>query len=359
VILRRDRQAAVIAGIVLVLAHLWGAAAMYTAPHGPMLKVVAIQPNIQIEDRKTEEGRRADLERLEQLTRKAAINRPALVVWPESAIPGDLRSDSELVDLLQHLTDEIDTPLIVGASQVEKFATGESEIRVGRHIFNTAYLFKPGEPLGQPYRKRVLVPFAEYLPHVDTIPWPEWLAPRVAEMTAGDRGQLFHVSDALTVGALICWENLFSALARESVGNGAQVLVQLTNDVWFGRSAAPRQHNLMSVMRAVENRVPVVIASNTGPSQIIDGYGHIVAGVPNLFQPGIIATEVRIDQGPTFYTVAGDSVVLFGLMVLAVWVSGWYWSIHRRRSIPLAPDRGMGKALTTTMNCRGAKEVIR
>lgn len=113
---------------------------------------------------------------------------------------------------MQRLTDEIGVPLIVGAAQVEKFATGESEITVGHHIFNTAYLLKPGESLGQPYRKRVLVPFAEYLPHADTIPWPEWLAPRVAEMTPGDHAQLFRVTSNLTVGTLICWENLFASL---------------------------------------------------------------------------------------------------------------------------------------------------
>jgi len=122
-------------------------------------------------------------------------------------------------------------PLIVGAAEVEKFAASAPEMTVGRRAFNSAYLARPGEPLDQPYRKRVLVPFAEYLPHPDFIPWPEWLAPRVSEMTPGQSTQLFNVSRDLSIGALICWEKLFAPLARKSAQSGAQILMQLNNDV--------------------------------------------------------------------------------------------------------------------------------
>ncbi len=316
VILSRERRAAMIIGLMLVLAHGWGAAVLFFAPHGSSISVTAIQPNIQIADRQTEERRIANLAHLERLTLAAAEDRPSLIVWPESAIPGDLGSDPELVARLQRLTDKIGIPLIVGAAQVEKFATGETEVTIGRRIFNTAYLLKSGEALAEPYRKRMLVPFAEYLPHPDFIPWPEWLAPRVSEMTPGERAQLFHTRGGLSIGTLICWENLFAPLARESVNSGAQLLVQLTNDVWFGHSAAPYQHNLMSVMRAVENRIPIVIASNTGPSQIIDGYGRVLAGGPDFFTVGMATGNIHPQAGSTLYSVVGD---LFVPGVLAGW----------------------------------------
>jgi apolipoprotein N-acyltransferase len=322
VILGREKQAAMIAGIILALAHLWGAVALHDAPQGSTIKVTAIQPNIQIAEREKEEGRRANLDRLELLTREASTDRPTLIVWPESAIPGDLPSDPPLVARLQRLTDEIGIPLIVGAAQIEKFAKGDPDITIGRRIFNTAYVLEPGEPLGRPYRKRILVPFAEYRPLADTIPWPEWLAPRVAEMTAGDGGQLLRVRENLSVGPLICWENLFAPLARASVRNGAQLLVQLTNDVWFGHSAAPYQHNLMSVMRAVENRVPIMIASNTGPSQIIDGYGRIVSGTPGVFVEGTAAGDIHVGSGVTWYTTTGDASVL---MLFVIWCFYFVW----------------------------------
>jgi hypothetical protein len=82
------------------------------------------------------------------------------------------------------------------------------------------------------------------------------------------------------------------------------------NDVWFGHSAAPHQHNLMSVMRAVENRVPIVIASNTGPSQIIDGYGRVVASVPGMFTDGLATGTMHTETTGTLYSAVGDVFVL-------------------------------------------------
>jgi apolipoprotein N-acyltransferase len=321
-ILRREQREVLAAGLILAIAHGWGAEVLSTAPQGQTIKVAAIQPNIQIADRSTEAGRSANLQHLEQLTRSVATQRPALIVWPESAIPGDLSSDPQLVERLQDLTDEIEIPLVLGAAQIEKFATGGPEVTIGRRLFNTAYLLQPNEALSEPYRKRVLVPFAEYLPYPGIIPWPEWLAPRVSEMTPGGQAQLFKVTAELSVGTLICWENLFAPLARESVGNGAQLLVQLTNDVWFGRSAAPYQHNLMSIMRAVENRVPIVIASNTGPSQIIDGYGRVLAGVPDLFTAGVTTGSIYAQAGSTLYSARGD---LFIPGVFVAWAIPFLW----------------------------------
>lgn len=313
-ILQRAQQGALVAGVILALAHLWGASVLSSKQPGPTIQVVAIQPNILIGERKTEAGRREHMERLEQLTRAAAADRPTLIVWPESAIPGNLQADPMLIARLQGLSDAIRIPLILGAAEVEKFATGDTAVTIDRRVFNTAHFLRPGEPPAQPYRKRMLVPFAEYLPHPDIIPWPEWLAPRVSEMTPGENSQLFLVTKDLTVGTLICWENVFAPLARESVRNGANLLVQLTNDVWFGHSAAPWQHNLMSVMRAVENRVPIVIASNTGPSQIIDGYGRVVAGTTTIFTKGLATGSIHTGVGGTVYTAVGD-VFVFGVLV--------------------------------------------
>ena len=310
--LRRERTYATVALLILVTAHAWGATELFSPASGRSIRVAALQPNIQVGDRTTEAGREANLARLERLTREAASERPDLIVWPESAIPGDV-SDPALLHRLQQLSSDTAVPLILGAAEVEKFATGDNLLTIGRRLFNTAHLFQPSGATSPPYRKRMLVPFAEYVPQADVIPWPEWLAPRVTELTAGDSGQLFTIAPQMSVAALICWENLFSHLARESVNGGAQLLVQLTNDVWFGPTAAPRQHNLMSVMRAVENRVPVVIASNAGPSQLIDGYGRVVAATSNVFQESAITGAVALGGGGTVYSKTGDWFVLFVL----------------------------------------------
>ena len=307
--LRQERRFAAATLLILITVHAGGATELFSSTSGHSITVTAIQPNIQIGDRTTEAGRDINLTRLERLTREAASSHPDLIVWPESAIPGDL-SDPSLISRLQRLSRETGVPLILGAAQVEKFATGDSLLTIGRRAFNTAHLFQPNGSTSPPYRKRMLVPFAEYLPHADIIPWPEWLAPRVTELTAGDTGQLFTLAPRISVGALICWENLFSDLARESVNSGAQLLVQLTNDVWFGQTAAPKQHNLMSVMRAVETRTPVVIASNTGPSQVIDGYGRVVVTTSGSFLESTIAGVVALGGGGTVYSRTGDWFVL-------------------------------------------------
>lgn len=318
--LRRERRFATAALLILAIVHGWGASELFSPTAGRSMTVAAIQPNIQIGDRTTEAGRDANLTRLEQLTREAASSFPDLIVWPESAIPGDL-ADPALVTRLQWLSRDTGVSLILGAAEVEKFTTGDSLLTIGRRAFNSAHLFKPNGTTSPPYRKRMLVPFAEYVPHADVIPWPEWLAPRVTELTPGDAGQLFALTPQMSVSALICWENLFSRLARESVRGGAQLLVQLTNDVWFGPTAAPRQHNLMSVMRAVENRVPIVIASNTGPSQVIDGYGRVVATTPDTFLESTITAAIAIGGSGTLYSRTGDWFVLLapiGAIVLHI-----------------------------------------
>jgi apolipoprotein N-acyltransferase len=297
---------------------------------------VAVQPNIQIGDRMTEAGREDNLTRLEELTREVASANPDLIVWPESAIPGDL-ADRSLIDRLQRLSNESGTPLILGAAEVEKFATGDRLLTIGRRAYNTAHLFRPDQPSAPPYRKRMLVPFAEYLPHPDIIPWPEWLAPRVMELTPGGQAQLFSVRPGLAVGALICWENLFAPLARESVNNGATLLVQLTNDVWFGRSAAPWQHNLMSVMRAVENRTPIIVSSNTGPSQLIDGQGRIQAEIRHLFSAGAVRGHLQTGAGGTFYSAVGDAALFVFLLPLALW-SLWRWRAQASSHMVRHPD---------------------
>ena len=312
--LRQERKSAAVAILILLTVHAWGATELVSPASGEPIRVAAIQPNIQIGDRTTEAGRDVNLTRLERLTREAASTHPDLIVWPESAIPGDL-SDPSLISRLQRLSHETGVPLILGAAQVEKFATGDSLLTIGRRAFNTAHLFQPSGSTSLPYRKRMLVPFAEYLPHADVIPWPEWLAPRVTELTAGDHGQLFTLAPRISVGALICWENLFSDLTRESVNSGAQLLVQLTNDVWFGQTAAPKQHNLMSVMRAVETRTPVVIASNTGPSQVIDGHGRVVVATSGSFLESTTAGVVALGGGGTVYSRTGDWFVLLTPLV--------------------------------------------
>lgn len=311
----REWRSAMAAALIVGSAHAGGGLVLALADPGQPLSVAAVQPSIGVHERDDPSGREAIWQRLDRLTREAAQARPAVIVWPETAV-GDPRHDRTVAARLASLSLDIKVPLVVGAAETEKFVSAKSgTVSAGqRDIFNSAYFVVDGAPLGEPYRKRKLVPFGEYLPLRDTVAWPLWLVPEIVDGQAGESAEQFLVArlgesdsrDKVRLGVLICWENMFAEFSREAVKGGAQVLVQLTNDVWFGRTRASAQHNAASVLRAVENRVPVVIASNTGPSQIIDAHGRVLARIGPLFSEGVVQALVNIGQAGTHYTRTGD-----------------------------------------------------
>ncbi len=334
ILTRRAWPSAVVAALIIALAHGAGAVALSQPIGAPSLRVAVVQPSILISERRTAADRAATLDRLERLTQSAAAERPALIAWPETAVP-DLARDPALVERVQALARAVGTPLLIGASEFVKFARPADEgkgkvLPVGS--YNSAYLVVPGQPLGPPYHKMLLVPFGEYLPLQSAVRWPAWLVPKVFNSVPGDGQQLFALPDGTLVGTLICWENLFAGFVRAWVRDGARLLVQLTNDNWFGLTAAPWQHNLASVLRAVENRVPVVIASNTGPSQIVDPHGRIRAAVPWLFVEGVAVADVPLSSGRTVYTRAGDLFVLALVTALALTIVYPRWKRARSAS---------------------------
>ena len=314
---QRAWRTALAAGGVVGIAHAGGAILLATLPEAAPITVAAVQPAIGIEERQSAAGREAVWLRLVNLSREAATSRPVLIAWPETAV-GDPRHDAALAARLAALAHELRIPLIVGSSEAEKFmATGPEgtmAVRAGDR-YNAAYLVEAGAPLGAPYRKRRLMPFGEYTPLKDSVAWPHWLVPAIVEGQAGDAARGFRVAagssagpvDAgLRVGVLICWENLFADLSRDAVRDGVGVLVQLTNDAWFGHTRAATQHNAASVLRAVENGVPLVLASNAGPSLVIDAQGRIVTRTARPFDVGVAVAAVPLGRGATIFNRFGD-----------------------------------------------------
>ena len=305
---RKARRVALV-GSVIVLVHALGLITLYRGHDGPSLRVAAIQPDVTDEQRSSPAGREAALVTHERLTRLAAQQKPDLIVWPETAVPGNIAVDSPMRRRLEALSRTVNVPLVLGVSEVEKFRMGEIKPGSVRRAYNLAYLLLPNQSPGDPYRKRALVPFAEYVPLEGVIEWPKWFVRQSYQTVTGDDPHVFMLPDGTKIGAIICWENLFTSLVRESVRGGAQVIVQLTNDASFGRTEEPWQHNLASVLRAVENRVPIASASNTGPSQIVDAYGRTVASVGRIFVEGVAAGEVRVRRSETIFTRFGDVFV--------------------------------------------------
>ncbi len=315
---RRWRSAGV-GALAILMVHAWGAIALGRQPAEATLRVAAIQPSIRREEQTSEGGRAAAFDRLARLSRSAAAGRPALIAWPESAVYR-LAYDRSLATRLLEVVQDLGTPLVVGSSEAAKFSAAGDQVPLGRRNYTTAFYLEPGKPIGASYQKMLLVPFGEYTPLAGMVRWPAWLLPMVYDITPGQARVLFALPDGTRFATVICWENLFGSFVRASVRDGAQLIVQLTNDNWFGPTAAPRQHDLASVLRAVENRVPVVIASNTGPSEIIDPFGRVLGAGPEPFEAGLAAAEVPLANERTVYTRAGD---LFAIACVAIALLGF------------------------------------
>jgi apolipoprotein N-acyltransferase len=321
VVSQRAYRSAAVAALIIAVAHGVGAYALYSETSGPTLRIAVVQPNTQIGEQGTFNGGVETFRRLERLTNTAAASQPALIAWPETSISGDLQSNPLLAADLQSLTRAIGIPIVLGVSEVQKFSSRDAGGVARRRAYNSAYLVSPGEPLAPPYRKHLLLPFGEYVPLEGILTWPAWIGGRGYDKAPGSGLHLFTLPDGTPFATLICWESFFSRLSRESVQGGARLLVQLNNPAWLGHTAAGKQQNLSSVFRAVENRVPVVLASNTGPSEIIDRYGRIVTRTHALFSEDIAVGNVTLSSGQTVYTQVGDVFVFVafaGLVVGAV-----------------------------------------
>ena len=251
-----------------------------------------------------------------------------LVVWPETTIMQWVASDvgeaslhPELSKIPPHI------PALVGALTYD----------TPERIFNSALAIFPDGQVPSPYNKRILMPFGEYTPGTmhDTLssfvpkPIQEWLRDvngTAPNFTPGVTATVFNFpmqrteqkdgAYSLKVSPLICYEDVVTSPARESVLQGAELLANLTNDAWFGRSEAPYQHNLIASFRAIENRRYLIRATNSGLSAVIDPLGHTTLSLP-IFTPGTLLAEVHLISYKTIYTLYSG-----GLSWLFVVISG-------------------------------------
>jgi apolipoprotein N-acyltransferase len=181
---------------------------------------------------------------------------------------------------------------------------------------------KGGEP--QQYDKIGLLPFAEYIPLEQNIPWSYIKIPDVSPYMQGKEFTVFQ-EPGFRFGATICWESIFPDLVRQFVKRGAQFIVNLTNEAWFGETAAPYQFLSMSVFRAVENRVFVVRCANTGISCFIDPLGRVVSRVQDgsgkdIFVRGVLTDKVVLMDSDTVYTRYGDVFAWLNMGVASVFL---------------------------------------
>src|SRR5574337_1158772 len=252
--------------------------------------------------------RKETLEIYRVLTLDAGRKEARLIVWPETAIPFFFEPDA--------VRDGVGGILKESGSFVLTGSPSDNYNQAGRlNYFNSAYLLSPaGEAVGR-YDKMHLVPFSEYVPLKKFLPFIHKLTEGVGDFVEGP-GAIPIKFEGGGIGTLICYESIFPEIARLSVMNGATVLANITNDAWFGYTSAPYQHFEMAILRAVENRVYLLRAANTGISAVIDPVGRVRKKTA-LFERTAIIDDIRLkDNGVTFYTLRGD-IFAYGCVILA------------------------------------------
>jgi apolipoprotein N-acyltransferase len=323
------RPAVVLVTILLVVGY--GVWRIPQVTAGPVARVAVVQGNIPQEEKWDERYLEQILQRYETLTQAVARETPELIVWPETSAPGFVGLEVPLTQRLVDLAQRVGMPLLVGAPMGRVVA---AQMRAT----NSAILIEADGSMAQRYDKTHLVPFGEFIPFERTAPWLRRILPPIGDFIAGHehtvftlhtsadtegqgagdggRGDSYHPSPLAPrpsprFSALICFEDLFPDLARRFVRNGAQLLLVITNDAWFGPTAAAYQHAQASTFRAVELRVPVARAANTGWSGCIDAAGRWVGHVADsagreLFVEGHHTCELPLGVSTTGYLRWGD-----------------------------------------------------
>ena len=273
----------------------------------PVTTVAVLQPNVGFREKWDREYQDSLVVALMRQTMEAA-RRPGvrLVAWPEAALPGFFVDHPNWDALVRTTVAELRTPLVAGALDAEFHPDGSYD------YFNAAFLFdSTGNRHGQPsYRKKYLVPITERVPFLP----PKWFKALnyFGGFSRGDRFPVLRIPEG-GFGVLICYESIFEDLARGYRRDGADFLLNITNDGWFGSTVGPYQHAAHLVMRAIETRMGVARAANTGVSEFVDPLGRVHLATP-LEVPRTIAGPVLTTSVRTPYVRFGDWV---GALALA------------------------------------------
>ncbi len=263
-----------------------------------LLRVGVVQGNIEQEEKWDPIFRDEILAIHTRLSREAAQEAPDLIIWPEASVPFYFLAERAYQSRLLTLIDDLGIALLFGSP--------DTRIHDGKqHFYNSAFLVAPGGELQGRYDKMHLVPFGEYVPLRRALFFVHPIIDWIGDMTPGRDVSVMKAGNG-TLGTPICYEIILPHLVRRFVAAGANVVATLTNDDWFGRSAAPYQHFSMAVLRAVENRVPVVRSANTGISGVIVPDGTIVKQTEMFVEDVFVAHLPLLPTQPSFYTRFGD-----------------------------------------------------
>lgn len=296
-----------IASVVLLAVLVYGHHRLTRGPESGGITVTVVQGNIE-QSKKWDPAYQSEvIATYQRLTLKALEQKPDLVIWPETATPfyfgGIGNKDIKMTKDLQQFVRAMNTQLLTGSPTMETKGGRIVALR------NSAFLLDREGGTSAVYHKMHLVPYGEYVPMKKVLFFVEKVVQGIGDFIPGTGYTVMKVrllsGGAVAIGTVICYEIIFPDLVRRFVNNGATVMTTITNDAWFGRTGAPAQHFSMAVFRAVENRVPIARAANTGISGFIDAQGRILE-TSDIFTEAGLTRTLAPGSGRSFYTRYGD-----------------------------------------------------
>jgi len=295
---------------LLVVAVLFAAGefASRPSPAAATLRVALVQPSIPQSLIWDENANVARFQQLLELSESALTNHADVLVWPESAVP---ELDETTYSAITRFASQHNVWIIFNSEDFVPRPNATNEY--DNDVFNAAFLVGPDGTLrsNEIYHKQKLVMFGEYVP-LQWLPITRWLTPVTGSFKAGTSPVQFRMENVdATASPLICYEDMFPQMGRKAAAGGANFLINLTNDGWFGQSAEQWQHEVSSIFRTVENRIPLVRCCNNGITCWIDATGrereifHDAGGT--VYGPGTMTFDLPLQRhSPTFYTRHGD-----------------------------------------------------
>ncbi len=271
----------------------------FSEPPGRALKVALVQANITLEEKGNVEYFSANEARYVELTRSIA-DPERLVIWPETVIQNWVAVNTLSIE---------NDPRLPRFDPPRNLLTGALTFQSQSEFFNSALAIYDDGNIPTPSHKQILMPFGEYTPLSEFLPWLSTLNRNVANFTPGKKIEVFSFpvpesrqgEPPARVSALICYEDIIPHLARDATRNGAELLVNLTNDAWFGTGPAATHHNLIASFRAIENRRYLLRSTNSGLTAIINPLGETVSHL-EPFSEGTLLATVHLMSYKTLYT---------------------------------------------------------
>jgi apolipoprotein N-acyltransferase len=345
--------AAAAAGIPLLMAAQGSLSLAVPEPKDPRtLDITLVQPSIPQTDKWDERYFQEVMEKTwSTMERGAGADPPtlagsALVVLPETAIPDFLRSRGDVYERFRRLARENRTDILVGALD---FVPDDKPYRAHR-FYNSAFLFAgsggdgaaPGDSVRQ-YSKLRLVPFSERLPFDDVFPIINYVNLGEGDFSPGEDFAIWN-RQGVDYAPSICYEIIYPEFVRGAKRRGASLLVNITNDGWFGRSNAPYQHANITRFRAIETGMPIARCSNAGISVFYDYKGRVV-GKTRLFEQTVLRRRLPLTSRDTWYYRHGDAVEAalgwgFGLGLAVCLGAAWK---RRKPGAPVAEAVGQAR----------------